>query len=703
MRKIYLDPYADALVPKGIRVISTETEFWNCAFLPEPLVIQGRKLCEWAREFAEGRGFEVEELPSPCRILKSYCPDLETSELQELAPRLVNLSSEPSWPQVAYALWKEDWFDATGPELAAHWLLWILGEFSPAERKVLRCLGAYYQSRSDDPFAEVFSAITPEEAWEYLEAWLGLKGEQNLGSFPLDLPLRVRERLHGRCRVEALRLGGRLTERLCNSAPFEVLKLAAEADALYLKEHPEGLTEAYLDLLRPYLSRESREALRQLLPPKPPGPIPSEPDALASWFIREYLPYREWASDEDPVVQRIGREFSLRYLELYREALSGAASKNWLSWVKVGELRRPDRVTLLVVLDGLSFPDARLLWEELERKEVSGRLALISDGLAFAPLPTLTKLAKPALLRGVKPALALDHPELGMVYSKDRDVEQALKHAQPGELLIFSLIEPDKSYHDNPDKKVARDKADGALVEVAGRLKRLIFAAPDGIPLEIVITTDHGRLLSGSSRVQVAPSGMRPEGRAAVGGEALREPLEVRGDLAFLHREAYGLPEDCAIILSGDTFLMEDGKSGPVAYPHGGAWPEEVLIPFFVLAKDQKLLPPKAYLEGTGVAGRTSQAVLVVENPNPASVEVVQLELILETTRIEPMKGIVNAMSRAELFFNLNHWPEKKVLKNGQARLIYRLPGGKQDVVSVELRLTSLEMYEQSDILGDLL
>lgn len=703
MRKIYLNPNADAYKPEGTRVVSSETEFWIYALRPEPLVVQGLRLCEWAREFAEGRGLEVEELPSPSRILKSYCPDLDAYEMQELAPRLASVPPEPTWPQVAYALWKEDWFDATGPELAAHWLLWLLGEFSEAERKVLRCLGAYYQSRVEHPFAQVFSAFTPEKAWECLEDWLGLKGEQNLGSFPLDLPPRVRERLQRLFRADALQLGGRLTESLRLSAHFEVLKLAAEADALYLKEHPEMLTKDYLDLLHTYLSRESREILRRLLRPMLPGPIPSEPDALVSWFIHEYLPYREWAPDEQPEVQRIGREFSLRYLELYREALSGAAAKPWLSWVKAGELRRPDRVTLLLVLDGLSFPDARLLWEELQRREVSGRLTLLSEGLAFAPLPTLTKLAKLALLRGVKPALAPDHPEIGTIYSRDRDVERALKHAQPGDLLIFSLTEPDKSYHDNPDKKVARDKANGALVEIAGRLIRLIFAAPDGLPLEVVITTDHGRLLSGSSRAQVAPSGMRPEGRAAVGGNALREPIEVRGDLAFLHREAYGLPEDCAVILSGDTFLMEDGKTGHLAYPHGGAWPEEVLIPFFVLSKDQKLLPTKAYLVGTGVAGRISNAVLVVENPNPAPVELVQLELILGGTHTEPLGSMANPMSRTEWSIDLNPWPEKKVLKNGQARLIYRLPGGKQDAAPVELRLTSLEMYEQNDILGDLL
>ena len=99
------------------------------------------------------------------------------------------------------------------------------------------------------------------------------------------------------------------------------------------------------------------------------------------------------------------------------EALNGGPGRERLSWVKAGALADPSVVTLFVVLDGLGFPDARLLAREVELRG-QGLLTLVDQDLALAPLPTITAVAKPALVRAVPPNEAHESADRGRMLSQ---------------------------------------------------------------------------------------------------------------------------------------------------------------------------------------------------------------------------------------------------------------------------------------------
>src|SRR5690606_39189952 len=121
------------------------------------------------------------------------------------------------------------------------------------------------------------------------------------------------------------------------------------------------------------------------------------------------------------------------YLEQYPRALNGGALSNHLSFMRAAATKREtdSQVTLLIVMDGLHSLDAQQLLQGLQR--LTDRLTVLANDLTFAPLPTVTKICKPALFAGVAPEHAEQVPTLGAVVPENSSPIEALNNALPGE------------------------------------------------------------------------------------------------------------------------------------------------------------------------------------------------------------------------------------------------------------------------------
>lgn len=705
--ELYLDPLGDAPIPdipEGVPVIRSEVAFLELIRTTEVGVVQGVELCRWAQDYARGRGIAVRVLRSPARRLSQLCPELTAEQAQALASRVgsqLTTHEAPGLPQVAQWLWEEAWWtDEPGPAHAARWLQWWVGRKpTVAEQTLLAALGRYFRAECPGPERDAYSTTSADAAYETLRCWLGLGRPLGWGGFPVELSEDLVAALKKDFMAQALQDPGGLLFLLDGRrADARLLSVVAEVLAHYYRARPEQLTAEAFSAVQGYLEIPLREDLRRLVPPPEPGPLPSDASGMGRWFLNEYLPYREWAPDKDPRILEIGRSFAESYLQLYSsDALTDGPSRPHLSWVKARQLRQPDRVTLMVVLDGLGYTDMKHLWDEIQRFDPSRRLTVSQAEVAFAPLPTITECAKPALLKGVKPSLASAQPDLGRVLSKDEEVQRALAEAVLGDLIIWKDPEPDSTYHASSSKQVARKKARGILTGFAQRLTELVLRVPTEKPLQVVVTTDHGRLLAESPRCYALPEGAQSRQRAALGDFGLQKSLEIRGEVAYLHRSAYGLPQDCAVLLSGDAFVTQDGKQGVDAYPHGGLFPEEVLIPWWVIEKDRQINHPGVQLSGKGVAGRPGQFYLRIQNPNPIPLQAERLRVVSPQVLAFPVQSVIPPMGVAEQALEMPTWPTSRELEQFAAQLSYRLPDQRLAEVGAQVHLEVEEMYQQGD------
>lgn len=706
--ELCLDPNADAPIPDGWEVVESEVGLLKMLAAPAPGVIRGKALCRWAEDYARARGVRVNILQSPASRLLQLCPNLSLAQAKKLAEsigeRLIS-EQELQLPQLAKLLWNKSWWDEEpGSGHAANWLLWWL-EHEPheAERVLLAYLGDWYKTNYMGQERTAYEVVDGESAFALLKRWLGMDEPLGWGDFPVELSTKLIQRLRDQFKNVVLQDPDELLNALSgNKLDKRVLAIAAEVSASYYIEHPEQLTLESLRLIENYVNGAIREKLRKLLPPKVPDPVPTDASKIGSWFIQEYLPYRIWATDrseQNSTTAQIGKQFAEQYLRLYKEeALSDGPARPYLSWVKAQQLPKPEVVTLLVVLDGLGYVDMQHLWEEIRRFDAGQRITLLQAEVAFAPLPTITECAKPALLRGVKPALAKDQPDLGRVLTKDKDVQEVLSDAKPGDLIIWKDPEPDSTYHSATSKEVALRNARGILTGFALRLTELVLALPSEIPLRIVVTTDHGRLMAEAPRVHPLPNNAQSRQRAALGNLEIRNSLEIKGDLAYLHRDAFGLPQDCVVVLSGESFLMQDGKRGVDAYPHGGIYPEEVLIPWWELARDHKLMDIEAEILGKGVAERAGQAMLQVRNPNSIPVTLLELSFGEKQRRQTfAIQKTIPAMGTLEFPLEIPSWPSRRDVDSLQAQVSFRWPDQRQAYVEAKVRLEVEEMYHQGD------
>ena len=713
--RIVLDPHGDNSTEPGLLAVRDEVDFLRHAVDEGGLFVQGSALCDWAAEVAKARGWLTSWCTSPGAELQSVCPALTTEQASALVFKLGGLHTfkRPlSVVDLAVSKWPElDPCGKTEAEQAWSWLLWrAQAELGPEEEILIVRFGDACETDDYPVLRNVYAASDPEQAWKLIKEWSAC--EHSVLPWPPlptdELSEWTKQRLTTEWRLRAVETRGDFFRHLVEGgARRPILKASASVACVYYRQNPHDINLEALRLTKPYLPFQDWQSLQALLPAKDPGPHPTDASAVSRWFVDAYLPFRLCGSDTPAHLDRIrslGREFGLWYLSLYSNARVGGAGAQFLSWSRTAELaRRSGSINLLIVLDGLGYLDAQQLIGFLSAE--TSRLSLDDLDVLFAPLPTVTCFAKPALMAGVTPVQALEEKEIGSLEKRDPAVVTALNSADEGEVVIWSVLEPDTTYHKSLDVQTLRYEVAGHLRSLAQRISHIIQEVNESQKLRLFITTDHGRLLSQSQRVHAAPPSMKAHGRAAWGPSSVpfdRDGLYIDGALAFIDADRFGISTSAAVVLSDEAFLTSDGKTGSESFAHGGVFPEEVLIPWIELTRDRGPLSLSTSLAGRGVAGATGHLELVVKNPTDVHIQVVQLCLPSVNTRID-MSLTVGPLKQARFEHALANWPQRKELATMEATMVFVLPTGERQSQRLVPDFSVEEMYSRDTILDDLL
>ena len=724
---ILLDPVGDAPPPDGYIVIENEVDFLRHAPDELTLLIRGLHLCDWARSFYPGRQIGMQETHSPLREIQEALPDLTDAHTLELyhlfgADRFA-IMDRPLNPQnmVATLYPGRLWHDQPTRQHAAEWLLWLYeNDPSPAVQTVLDSITQQWQQTASGPEAKAYTVTSKKTAQGIVEAWLQIRSSTTVErwcEFPVAVPADLQRLAAEEWRKEIITSRGEFFSTVpMLPIPNSLKDIATQETFRHLQKKPEQLTHSIYAALEPYLSQTQQAELGQHLPPNPPGSLPAHPAAVVDWFKKDYLPFRRWQSryGDTAATQQAddaAREFALWYVDHYPAGLMGGPLRDHLSFRQLVEQtnRSDDVVTLVAVLDGLHVDDAKQLVHALHSK--TSRLTALQDHCVFAPLPTVTVFTKEALLKGVPPSRVDEVGYLGKVLPERTDPTDHLENLVLGDVIIWRVMEPDMTYHGrNAYDSLLRD-VESALLNVAQKLADIVDRVSPALPLRIILATDHGRLLAEASRMVPIPKDMESHGRAAWG--SLRSPFGkagyvIEGDLAHLHGEHFGLPSDigeAAVMLGSAMFYTNDAKRGSEKFPHGGLYPEEVIVPWIEFARDWVIPEIEITIKGSGAAGRREQASVHLVNVCEIPLTLQSLRVRLARKDVDVLPGpaiVVPPQSPADFMITLDPWPTGAELDTMTARVTFALPTGKTFESTVSLSLESKELYQRDNILEDL-
>lgn len=724
---ILLDPHGDALVPKGYLLIDTEVAFLRHASGGGKLFIRGQRLCRWAERFFLGRAIQTREVFSPLRLLQKLCPRLLEEEARQVLQILRQHDIEPQqeW-QVEHLLTAlygaERWHDPLTLEHSAWWLLWLEGhELTSAEQKLISQQAMLWHASAPEILKPLYTAQEQEQASDLIAQWLGMAPKRslpNLPPFPLDLPSHWKERLRQWAKERFVAQDQQAFDHLRDASMAPTAKsVVAEVGATYYLRHPGQLSREKFVCLAPYLSATLRERLEAHIPPRSVSCV--EPgwsvEQVLSWATQEYLPFRKWAEryGEDrhrAEADEYARQFIRWFVGFYPQALIDLKLQRYLVFRKVREIQRDDELVLLVVLDGLGWLDAQVLHQHLTSLPSTGH---VTEPIPlFSALPTITAFAKTAILKGERPSLAnnAEHclPDIGHVLSEGNLPMEAIHRANVGDLLIWRINEPDKTYHERYNAQTIAKDVDSELRNIADKLITLAQSAR--VKMRIIVTSDHGRLLGRSERAHEVPEGMQAKGRAAWGAGAVTFGAEgyfwdERTHLLHLHAERFGLVSHTVVPTDGDMFRDAEGRTGKERFAHGGIYPEEVIVPWLTILKELALPQLKISLSGNGQANASGVLQLKVQNLEEGSSVAVEA-LVLRSAEAEwkrlPVAGNIDPLSEWGEEFVVEPWPAEAQWKHVTAEIRIRIRDVEMSVPVTDIAVHTRQLYHKTDLIEDL-
>lgn len=713
---ILLDCQGDLPVPPGYQVIESEVDFLRHATDSTPILIRGERLCAWAEAFYRLRGRSYQYQQSLSTALQSAFPALSQEQAQALAQKMGQISVTPEEVSPIFVLnrcYPADsllWQDVPSRNHAARWLIWLCThQPAEAESVVLQAFsGALSRLAGSAPEAPVYQATDQIQARQWLYRWLGLeenRDETDLGEFPLALPTELLSDIKAEWMKRLIATGGRYFDQmLAFPLPVPLRRELAGLAAEFYEHHNKRLTDESILLLQPYLSAETAAVLREALPPPAPSPLPIKEEAALAWFQFEYLPYRCWQAEcgdeqaRDQVHQH-AQTFIRWYLERYPQWL---LQPQWISFQQSAQLHESTEsiITLCVILDGLPAWDAEDFAGQVSA--TIERLQLQQKSYCFAPLPTITEFAKDALLKGVPPRLAPQTTPLGKVLPDGDSPTQGLANAHPGDLLFWRVSQPDNAYHFEKASKRKRE-VKAKLDSIIGNLKEAVESLAASLTLQIVITSDHGRLLNAQSpRCLSIPHGMQAHGRAAWG--KLEQEFDESGfaidetaDTIAIHGERFEMAHDMVIALGEESF--QNVKSGYEPYPHGGLYPEEAIVPWFVFERDAKSPSLEISVCGTGEAENVGTLTVTITNPSRVALECLSVSLSHTPAAESHGQWAIAPVDKTEFTLSINPWPTKTELAGLKTTLLLRQPNGAIFTFKIAPTLQVKALYERDDSL----
>jgi hypothetical protein len=221
---------------------------------------------------------------------------------------------------------------------------------------------------------------------------------------------------------------------------------------------------------------------------------------------------------------------------------------------------------------------------------------------------------------------------LGEDVSEQETPVKNLRLAQPGDLIIWRIQEPDNTYHKKNKNNTLKTEIEGQLKTQAKKILDVIEQIPLSADVKLFISTDHGRYLGMSKREIPIPDSMSAHGRAAwgmtVNEDFPKSGYVIKENIAYLSRHRFGLDTfdiDVAVIL--DDKAYQDKRHEQELYSHGGLSPEEVIVPWMVFARNVENPKVELSVSGDGVANQPGKLILTTVNSSQVNLHIVHYEI----------------------------------------------------------------------------
>lgn len=344
---------------------------------------------------------------------------------------------------------------------------------------------------------------------------------------------------------------------------------------------------------------------------------PPEPQAIAEaasaqdwlkWSINEYIPYRSWQVQHnsfDPNLEQIVACFSRWYTDHYAALHSDpelSAIQGLSQWK---DQILSDDFSLLLVVDNLPY----FFIDAFDQAMRSTGFFLHERNARFVPLPSKTDVSKPMLLSG-GPAELADYKRMLSDRSSNewqkRDVDyfislkefRSLAHNNYPRVALLNYLAGDEFLHQNSNKSgVSEDEQLGLLYKAlaAGTYNVCRKIVNSGRRVGVYVLTDHGatRLLREESQAvdSTLSKKLFTNQKCRSATMSVEEADAIPSNLWSLGiRFEHSVHSDKVhfIPLGHNTVASSRMEE---SYFHGGATPEEVIVPFSLYRLQKPELP----------------------------------------------------------------------------------------------------------------
>jgi hypothetical protein len=655
----------------------------------------GECVQEWIIRHQLGRPWQGADAPSSAEDLSEAVSGLASAELR--SPWLTNRVAETiaRWKQAGE--WRAIWaYLEDDPALRAQALTAYASVRHYPRPKRKEWLGEYWAASEIDAF---------EEADEAAAALGRVKPPERLRP---DIEQQISAYL-----AERFTLGAdpdKIVAYVTGAVATEVPVLFA-----HLRMTPELVTPRVVNAIEAVASPEQASViaqLRRLLPVASPEPVDADwtaadVDGIRRWFSDHYLPWyravrrrRERSPDHETVCRSFAAWLQRAYPELLRDPRHTILGVH----DRIAELVAGGRPVIWLIVDALGAE-----WNDV--------MIQLGRTLGMEPtdchsvltlLPTTTKVAKPALVSGVPRSLdetasassladyqrlasrlawtALGGVDLGAEWKDGQLSEFVGRKSNSVWIYLINQL----------DEAVAHD-----LMAFADRARRVEMICTEilkaaqqaqetaqlrfGRRPAVVISADHGFTSPAEGAILEGP----PEQGALESDRCVRygadQAASARDGWVVLEPPAdYGLVDRYALAY-GNRFV---GNTSPMRATHGGANPEEVLVPYLEFdGAPAALQAPRVRIAGRLRAGEETQScTIAVMNPNLQQLVDVRVEsrYLAEAVQV----GGLASMDEVERPASLQGGPHPEGVLPVPVTVRYRTASTSDEATPVEVLAT---------------
>lgn len=390
-----------------------------------------------------------------------------------------------------------------------------------------------------------------------------------------------------------------------------------------------------------------------------------EADQWKRWVVEEYIPYRHWQTQNghyNAEVESAVQLFSDWYLKAYA-AIHQDEEKSLVHLLSSWENRlKEDDLSLILLVDSIPVTYWGLLQEALtkagfHRYELSYR---------FVPLPSHTENVKPALLSGswqqgkggyeniLKKRAEKDWGEREAIYVPNLKALSNLVAPNENCVVLLNFFASDEVLHSDVELKdtTFEEELHRLFVRLADSAKKL-FEGWQGSSeaFSVYVMTDHGasRILEEEKKSldSKVVSKLFPDERYRFSAVSKKEADKIPQnlwDLGYRFTPPFWDEDTVYFIPRGhNTVKMQTAEKG---YVHGGATPEEVIVPAAIFKPVKPAWKSLAarFLDlridrDTGKSSFYIQRVISikieVQNPNSEAVRILQVDILSPDTDIK--------------------------------------------------------------------